>query len=158
MMLHFLLLFLVTFEVNLTKGSGIQFKFQYSFPFVFDNFVSEHVPVFDLLEERSLDGSPSVSITFPDGYSDRLILSRFYINEEAKLTRSEDCNFIGHLEGEPGACVAMTGCPGSNDLEFTIMSEHSAHSTFKWLKNGNVEIVESPFKVLTFIFKFISFC
>ena len=107
----------------------------------------EPVPSFALNEDRSIDGSPSVSITFPDGYSDRLILNRFYANDEAKLTRSENCNFIGHLEGEPEACVAMTGCPGSDDIEFTILSEHSSHSTFKWRKNGKVEHVESPFKV-----------
>ena len=75
-------------------------------------------------------------------------MNRYYVNEEAKLSRSEGCNYIGHLEGEPGACVAMTGCPGSHDLEFTIMSEHSSHSTFKWLTSGKVEVVESPFKVL----------
>ena len=69
------------------------------------------------------------------------------MNEEAKLSRSDDCNYIGRLEGEPDACVAMTGCPGSHDLEFTIMSEHSSHSTFKWLTSGKVEVVESPFKV-----------
>ena len=83
-----------------------------------------------------------------------MILSRFYINEEAKLSRSEECNFIGHLEGETEACVAVTGCPGSDDLEFTIMSGHSAHSTFKWLKDGEVEVVESPFKVTTYYSKF----
>ena len=72
---------------------------------------SEIVPTFGLDEDRSLDGSPSVSITFPDGYSDTLILSRHYINERAKVAYPDDCHYIGHLEGEPEACVAMTGCP-----------------------------------------------
>ena len=96
-----------------------------------------------------MDGSPSVSITFPDGYSDTLVLSRYFANEEAKLTRSEDCHYIGHLEGEPEACVAMTGCPGSDDLEFTIMSEHSDRAMFKWFKDGAVELIESPLKVIS---------
>ena len=72
------------------------------------------------------------------------------MNEKAKVTHSDDCHYIGHLEGEPEACVAMTGCPGSDDLEFTILSQHSPQSMFTWLKNGTVELVESPFKVFVF--------
>ena len=97
-------------------------------------------------QDRSLDGSPSVSITFPDGYTDTMILSRYYSNVNDRLARTEKCHFFGHLEGEPEACIALTGCPGSDDLEFTIMSEHSTDATFKWNKNGEVQLIGSPFK------------
>ena len=94
-------------------------------------------------QDRSLDGSPSVSIAFPDGYTDTLILSRYYSNENDRLAQTEKCHFFGHLEGEPEACIALTGCPESDDLEFTIMSEHSSDTMFKWNKNGDIQLIES---------------
>ena len=105
------------------------------------------VPSFALNQDRSLDGSPSISITFPDGYSDTMILSRYFANEEARLNRAEDCHYIGHLEGEPTACIGLTGCPGSDDLDITIMSEHSNRAMFQWLMDGSVKAIESPLKV-----------
>merc|ERR1711953_351600 len=107
--------------------------------------ISRSVPSFALNQDRSLDGSPSVSITFPDGYTDTMVLSRYYSNKNDRLARTENCHFFGHLEGEPEACIALTGCPGSDDLEFTIMSEHSTDAMFKWKKDGKVELIESPF-------------
>merc|ERR1711936_570918 len=98
---------------------------------------------FDFHQDRALDGSPSVSITFPDGYTDTMALSRYYSNANDRLARVEKCHFFGHLEGEPEACIALTGCPGSDDLEFTIMSEHSPDTMFKWTKNGEVRLIES---------------
>ena len=74
-----------------------------------------------------------------------MVLSRYYSNANDRLARVEKCHFFGHLEGEPEACIALTGCPGSDDLEFTIMSEHSPDTMFKWSKNGEVEVIESPF-------------
>ena len=59
------------------------------------------------------------------------------------MANVEHCNFIGHLENEPEACVAMTGCFGSEDVHFTILSSHATKSPmFKWTKDGNVEIIE----------------
>ena len=71
------------------------------------------------------------------------------------MARSEACQYIGHLANEHKACVAMTGCAGSEDIQFfTIMSEHATESPmFKWTKEGNVEIVESPFKVQNYFKK-----
>ena len=41
------------------------------------------------------------------------------------------------------ACVAMTGCIGEEDVEFTILSTHTTNSPmFKWTKEGKVEVVE----------------
>ena len=105
--------------------------------------ISESVPSFSLNQDRTFDGSPSVSITFPDGYTDTMKLSRYYSNENDRLARAKNCHFFGHLEGEPEACIALTGCPGSDDLEFTIMSEHSTDAMFKWNQNGEVEVIKS---------------
>ena len=67
------------------------------------------VPSFTLNAERSIDGSPSVTVSFPDGYQDTLILNKFYTNEEERMEGEEDtCAYIGHLANEPEACVAMT--------------------------------------------------
>ena len=99
--------------------------------------------MFSMLEERSSNGAPSVSVTFPDGYHDNLVLSRFDANDEDRMANSEHCNFNGHLENEPEACVAMTGCFGSEDVHFTILSTHAIGSSmFTWTKDGKVEVVD----------------
>ena len=110
-----------------------------------------NTPTFSLLEERLDDAPPGarptppkISITFPDGYTDNLILNHFFPEED----RIEGCHFIGHLDQEHEACVAVTGCVGSEDLQFTIMSEHAMESSlFKWKKDGSVELIKSPHKV-----------
>ena len=53
------------------------------------------------MEERSSDGIPSISVTFPDGYTDNIVLSRFYANEEDRMAKAEHCHYIGHLKNEP---------------------------------------------------------
>ena len=84
---------------------------------------------------------PKISITFPDGYTDNLILDHFYPEED----KIEGCQFIGHLEKEQEACVAMSGCIGSEDVQFTIMSDHVTESSLlKWKKDGSVEHIEGP--------------
>ena len=48
----------------------------------------------------------------------------------------------------------MTGCIGSEDVEFTLMSEHAPEtSLFKWKIDGDVEVIEHPFKVSMHIYK-----
>jgi len=102
---------------------------------------------FALVEERSANGSPTVAVTFSDGYTDTLVLNRYYSSEEDRMLGSEECHFIGYLAKEQDACVAMTGCVGSEDIDLTIMSRHATESSmFKWTKDGHVEIIESPFK------------
>ena len=98
------------------------------------------IPKFTLLEERSENGNPSVMITFPNGYDDKLVLNKYFVNEEEENNGTEHCNFIGHLEQELDTCVAMTGCPGIDDLDFTIMSQRLLHSSFKWRTDGQVEV------------------
>ena len=90
---------------------------------------------------------PNLSVTFPDGYSDTFVLNHFDDSEDDKL--AGHCHYIGHLTNEKKACVAMTGCIGSEDVEFTIMSSHGSDSNlFKWKKDGNVEIIKHQLEVI----------
>ena len=66
-----------------------------------------------LLEERSKDSSPNVLVTFPDGYTDRLVLRKHFFNEKDRMEDESHCNYLGHLAKETDACVAMTGCLGA---------------------------------------------
>ena len=100
------------------------------------------IPKFTLLEERSENVNPTVMITFPNGHDDKMVLNKYYVNaeEEERIGVAEHCNFIGHLEQDLDACVAMTGCPGIDDLDFTIMSKLLPNTSFKWRKDGQVEV------------------
>lgn len=101
-------------------------------------------PNFFLNPERSFDNVPSVLVSFPDGYQDTLKLRQFFTNEKDKdMAESNTCAYIGHLERETGACVAMTGCYGKEDVEFSIASKHSVGSgLYKWTLTGDVEIIQ----------------
>jgi hypothetical protein len=51
--------------------------------------------------------------------------------------------YLGHLEKEPSACVAMAGCPGVDKVEFTIISENVFDSpAYVWTKEGSVNKIE----------------
>ena len=79
---------------------------------------------------------------------DTLILRKFYGNEEDRMADMERCHYIGHLAEEPEACVAMTGCIGSEDVELTILSSHATESsTFRWTLEDKVEILKVQFEV-----------
>jgi len=104
----------------------------------------KETPSFVLVEERSSNGTPSIVVTFSDGYQDVLVLSKFYANKQNRIASKERCHYIGHLANELTACVAMTGCVGSQDVQFTILSKHAPDSsTFKWTKDGNVELMKN---------------
>ena len=99
-------------------------------------------PQFTLLEKSS-DGTPSIEIEFPDGYKDTLVLEKFYGNDEDKKAKPERCHYIGHLANESESGVALTGCVGSEDVEFTILSIHfKACQIFKWTLDKKVEIIK----------------
>ena len=104
-------------------------------------------PKFHLLEKKNSNGAPSVAITFPDGHKDTLLLNMFHGNEKDQKNSAEWCFYSGHLEKGPEACVAMTGCVGTDDVEFTILSSHSESNIFKWTKDGNVEVIDDPSEV-----------
>ena len=90
---------------------------------------------FSLIEERSINGNPSVKVNFADGSSDFLVLSKY---------DDMDDHFIGHLANERTACVAMVNHP--EHAELTIMSDRTVGSTmYKWAKNGEVEQIPEVF-------------
>ena len=93
---------------------------------------------FTLIEERSNEHHPLIEVTFPDGSSEFLILRKY---------ENLDGHFIGHLENEPSACVAMVNHPEHSEL--TIMSDRIGHSTmYKWkhnTTNGDVEVIPELF-------------
>ena len=93
------------------------------------------LPSFSLLKDRSTFENPLVEVNFADGSSDFLILSKY---------EGLDGHFIGHLENEPMACVAMVYHPEHSEL--TIMSDRTVGSTqIKWKNNGDVELIPEVF-------------
>ena len=63
------------------------------------------IPKFTLLEERSENGNPTILITFPNGYDDKMVLNKYYVNEEEeRIGAAEHCNFIGHVGGSYVRC------------------------------------------------------
>ena len=58
---------------------------------------SESNPKFTLTKDRLLGEVPSVSIEFPDGSTDTLVLRKYYSNNQDRMAEVERCNFIGHL-------------------------------------------------------------
>ena len=106
------------------------------------------LPLIEVEQTRSFREVPSIDITFANGVKDSMILERFYPTQESRMARTPSCNFVGHLENEKSACVSLSGCPGSDDLHFTINSKNSGSSNMYILKNNaEVELVESVFKV-----------
>ena len=103
----------------------------------------EGVPSFSLLEDRSEDGSPNLSVEFADGTTDTIILEKYYANEDDKVQERmsgiEDCNYVGYLKNEK-VCLAMTGCIGSDEFrDFTINSAHAGDfASFRWFANDTV--------------------
>ena len=98
---------------------------------------------FFLSDDQARVSSPSIFVSFPDGHTDKLVLGKHFFNNQDRMADDNDCRFFGHLEKEREACVAMTGCIGSEDVLFTIMSIHSPGSThFLWTKEGHVEILD----------------
>merc|ERR1711971_83889 len=102
-------------------------------------------PRIEVQQSRSARGIPSIDITFANGVKDALVLERFYPTEQSKMEKKVSCNFIGHLENENTACVAVTGCPGE-EMAFTIKSKHSENIGYILHQDGQLESVESTFK------------
>ena len=104
------------------------------------------VPSFSLLEDRSEDGSPNLSVQFADGTTDTIILEKYYANEmdkvQERMSGIEDCNYLGYLKNEK-ACLAMTGCIDSEFREFTINSAHAGEFvSFRWFANDIMRIID----------------
>ena len=102
---------------------------------------------------RSLREIPAIDITFANGVEDSLVLERFYPTQQSRRAKTLSCNFFGHLKNEHSGCVSLTGCPGKENLYFTINSINSAQSNkFILEQNGNLQVVDGVFKVLSFYF------
>ena len=94
------------------------------------------------MEDRSLDGSPSVGLTLPDGRSDTIELERFDASEDDDLNNGTvNCHYTGRLRSDPEAAVAVTGCPGLEDVELTILSKYLNGSMFQWAHDGGVNLI-----------------
>ena len=120
-------------------------------------FFNAGLPDVHVKESKSVNGIPSIDITFPDGFQDRFVLERHYMTEMDRMARKMHCNFIGHLAKDTEACVGVTGCPGEK-MEFTVNSKHAGRSTrFILLENGEMEKVESAFKVNVYSIIFTDF-
>ena len=102
------------------------------------------LPLISIINEdqswRDLENIPQINIAFPNGQFDNLILERFYASAESRKAGKPHCNFIGHLENEPTACAAVTGCYGVDNVEFTIKSRHLLSSNSIVMDpNGNLK-------------------
>ena len=97
-------------------------------------------------ESKSLNGIPTIGITFSDGFQDNFVLERHYMSDTDRMMKRIHCNFIGHLANDPEACVAVTGCPGTK-MEFSINSGNADRSArFILHPEGVMEEIESAFK------------
>lgn len=103
------------------------------------------LPTLKISQDKSYGAIPKIEITFPNGHVDKMILQRFYSNEAERQDRKLTCNFIGHLEKESTACVAVTGCLDQDDLEMTVMSKHAGPNSMIVLRKDNtIEIIANP--------------
>ena len=106
------------------------------------------MPLIVVRGTRSFREIPTIDITFANGVEDSLVLEKFYPTQQSRMAKTLSCNFFGHLQNEPSGCVSLTGCPGEGSLYFTINSVNSGQSNkFILEKNGNLQMVDSPFKV-----------
>ena len=97
---------------------------------------------------RSLYDIPEIDIAFPDGHLDEIVLEKYFSNEEDRMANEEHCNYFGHLKNDLDACIAVTGCYGRDDLEFTILTDHAMENhMFILQKDGQLRTVKSPINV-----------
>ena len=102
---------------------------------IYSNISLGFIPSFQLIEERSSQDQPLVQVSFVDGSSDFLLLRKY---------ENLDGHFIGHLENEPTACVAMVRHP--EHVELTILSDRIVDSSmYKWHNDGLVELIPEVF-------------
>ena len=101
---------------------------------------SQVPPNITVEHDRSLSAIPKIGIVFPDGHEDRMILKKHFVSDEERELDASNCNFLGRLEKDKEACLAVTGCPGE-EMEFTIHSIHNV-DTNKYVlhPSGNVEL------------------
>ena len=108
----------------------------------------KHEPRITIRTSNTRAGIPNIDILFPNGHEDTMVLHRHYDSPQARMDGKLHCNFFGSLKNDREACVAVTGCHGLEDMEFTINSKHSTYTNMYILeKNGKLRSIESPLKV-----------
>ena len=74
---------------------------------------------------------PVIEVTFSNGHSDRLNLNHYNaLPNSANIDHSRLCNYLGNLQNERDATVAVTGCPDAErnaekKMLITLMSSQS---------------------------------
>ena len=64
------------------------------------------------------------------------------------LRDENETSIFGYMKNDRKACVAVTGCYGQENLEFTIHSKHTGHKNmFIMDKYGNVKEIKRSFEV-----------
>jgi len=99
---------------------------------------------FKTTASRSTEESPSIQVTFANGFQDDLELAHYRMNEESVV----GCNYLGHLRNSPSSSVAVTGClnkPGDK-MEVTLISENNINKMFSVDFYGNAEVIKNPFE------------
>ena len=110
-------------------------------------------PTFKLLASRSgvVDPEtniPEMEVTFEDGQKDTLVLKHYNaLPDSNNIDPSRLCNYLGHLENEKTARVAVTGCVDDKNLEKKMyISMISARSPYQKLFSmdfdGNVTPIQ----------------
>ncbi len=109
------------------------------------------VPSFELAGTNSNTGAPWINVVFPNGHRDTLDLFHHYSHQDDR--KSNNCAYFGSMTGNQDACIAMTGCPGRDDLvELTLNTGNPATSgLFLWRKDGSVEEIKEEHEVISSI-------
>merc|ERR1712062_539217 len=131
---------------NKSKNMKVTLTLLALFSFAFAKPNLSDVPTIKVSQARSKGSVPEMQITFADGHEDKLILHRHFISgAERMMDKEMTCNYLGHLENDASACVAVTGCIGQ-DMELTINSKHNTKTNIYLLqKSGDVQLLPRPF-------------
>merc|ERR1719464_2686124 len=141
----------ITYSAELINSDGEERKEQTQipvdpeFPDFPDSAKTIGIPSFSVSTEKSTDGIPEVTVTFPGHHTDIRLLDRFYLDEEDRIAGIEMCSYVGKLASDPLSSIAMTGCVGYDDVEFTIFSKNIGNM-YRWTKEGEVEEIGEPLK------------
>ena len=96
------------------------------------------VPSFQLTTSDNTNNRLPTQVTFSNGVKDEIIL---------KGNQDNKCNYLGHLHGDPISVIGASGCltKHGDEMEITLISEHSIHNMFVLDFDGNTVIVQNPF-------------
>ena len=102
------------------------------------------IPKFEITSSRSLYDPPSISVSFPNGVKDDLVLEHYKLRKDAK----GGCNFLGYLKRTIYSSAAVTGCldkPG-DQMEITLISDYNSDKLFVVDYFRNTKVIQTPFQ------------